>query len=259
MADSTKDNGLGFVGRPIETVFFDWDHTLAYTKTPQNTPGERLAMMFALADLPYSQREIEAALDLYNQDIAAGRLPPSLVQPQRRRDIARLYKHLFDYLGEENKSWPILERLYGTYALLPTYLYDDSRPTLSLLQQQGYKLGIISNHSAQARPVIEDLVGDLIPSSHIVISEEIGVHKPAKTIFRRAAARLRTDPSRCIILVGDNLEVDAIGSVSASDFCGGIWLDRLNQGANRPLPEGVVRITSLSQLPPLLASCQTAD
>jgi FMN phosphatase YigB (HAD superfamily) len=258
MADSIRDNGQNFVGKPIETVFFDWDHTLAYTRTQNNTLGERLAMMFALADLPYTQSEIEAALALYEKDVAAGKIEP-VVEPQKRRDITRIYAHLFDYLGEEDKSWPILERLYGTYALLPTYLYEDSRPTLSHLQQQGYKLGIISNHSSQARPVIERLVGDLIPSCHILISEEIGVHKPAKTIFQRAAARLRTDPSRCIILVGDNLEVDAIGSVSTSDFCGGIWLDRHKKGAARPLPEGVVRITSLDELPPLLAQCRSAD
>ena len=221
MLNSKSDNGQGFVGQPIETVFFDWDHTLAYTKTENNTLGERLATMFALADLPYSQSEIEAALAHYEKDVAAGKIPV-IEEPQRRRDITRTYAYLFDYLGEEDKSWSTLERLYGTYALLPTYLYEDSRPTLSHLQQQGYKLGIISNHSSLARPVIERLVGDLIPSHHVLISEEIGVHKPAKTIFRRAAARLRTDPSRCIILVGDNLEVDAIGSVSTSDFCGGI-------------------------------------
>ena len=64
-------------------------------------------------------------------------------------------------------------------------------------------------HSNLARPVIEDLVGDLVPSHHIIISEEIGVHKPAKTIYRRAASRVRTPPENCL-LVGDNLTVDAL-------------------------------------------------
>ena len=242
--------------RPIETVFFDWDYTLAYTETPNNTVGERLAHMFALADLPYTQSEIETALELYKNDVATGKMP-AIIQQQKRREIARFYGYLFDYLGEKDKSWPTMERLYGTYALLPTYLYEDSRPTLSLLQQQGYKLGILSNHSASARPVMERLVGDLVPPRHIVISEEIGVHKPARTIFRRAAARLRTRPSRCIILVGDNLEVDAIGSVTLGGFCGGIWLDRENRGVDQTLPENIVRIASLSQLPPLLAERQS--
>jgi FMN phosphatase YigB (HAD superfamily) len=254
MTDLVKGGGAGFVEQPIETVFFDWDHTLAYTKIPNNTLPGRLARMFALADLPYTQNEIETALALYEKDVAAGKIPAALEQPQRRRDIARFYKHLLNYLGDEDPSWPVLTRLYGTYALLPTYLYEDSRPTLNLLQQQGYKLGIISNHSTTARPVIERLVGDLIPPENILISEEIGVHKPAKTIFKRAAANLKTDPMHCIIFVGDNLDVDAVGSVDAGGFCGGVWLDRFDNGSEHPLPEGVIRITSLFELPPLVAA-----
>ena len=245
-------NGLSLVNRPLDAVFFDWDYTLAYTKTPNNTVGERLATMFELAGLPYTQSEIETALEQYKHDVAAGKIPP-MDQLQKRREIARYYGYLFDYLGEEDKSWPTMERLYGTYAELPTYLYEDTRPTLSLLRDQGYKLGIVSNHSASARPVMERLVGDLVAPRNIIISEEIGVHKPARTIFRRAAARLRSEPSRCIVLIGDNLHVDAIGSVDIGGFCGGIWLDRRGVGSGQELPEGIARITSLSQLPPLLA------
>jgi putative hydrolase of the HAD superfamily len=252
MTDKKTGNGTGLVQRPLEAIFFDWDHTLAYTRTPSNTIGERLAHMFELADLPYTQNEIETALEQYQNDVAAGKIP-ALVQQQKRREIARFYGYLFDYLGEEDKSWSTMERLYGTYAQLPTYLYEDTRPILNLLRTQGYKLGIISNHSASARPVMERLVGDLIPANHIVISEELGVHKPARTIFRRAAARLRVQPSNCLVLVGDNLHVDAIGAVDVGGFCGGIWLDRQNAGDDRPLPEGIVRISSLYELPPLLA------
>lgn len=237
--------------RPIDTIFFDWDYTLAHTSTPNNTLAERLTRMFALADLPYTQSEIETALACYDRDVASGKLP-ALNQPQKRREIARFYGHLFDYLGEEDKSWPTMERLYGTYALLPMNLYEDSRPVLSLLKEQGYKLGIISNHSASARPVMERLIGDLIPSRHITISEEIGVHKPAKSIYRYAAARTRTPPSRCAMLVGDNLEVDAVGAVNMGGFCGGIWLDREGKGTDLKLPENITRISSLHQLAPLL-------
>ena len=151
-----------------------------------------------------------------------------------------------------------MERLYGTYALLPTYLFEDSRSTLNELQKQGYKLGIISNHSGAARPVIERLAGDLVPSRHIFISEEMGVHKPAKTIFRRAASRLRTPPENCL-LVGDNLRVDAVGAIENGNYGSGVWLDRLENGSPAELPAGVTRITSLDQLPGILASFNGHD
>jgi putative hydrolase of the HAD superfamily len=240
------------VRRSNGTVFFDWDHTLAYTRTPNNTIGERLAHMFELAGLPYSQAQIEDALQQYHEAVAEGSLP-AVVQPQKRRDIARFYGYLFDFLGEQDKSWPVMERLYGTYAQLPTYLYDDSRPALKQVGRLGFKLGIISNHSSSARQAMEDLVGDLVPAGNIVISEELGVHKPAKTIFSYAAARLRTRPQNCI-LVGDNLQVDAIGAVSVGGYGSGVWLDRHERGSGLDLPPYVTRVASLNQLPSWLAN-----
>ena len=239
----------------VDTVFLDWDHTLAYTRTPHNTIGERLARMFRLADLPYTQEEIETALERYHDAVAAGK-KPAIVRPQKRREIAQLYGYLLGYLGEEDRSWSTMERLYGTYAQLPTYLFEDARPVLEQLKQQGYKLGVISNHSGSARPVMESLVGDLIPASHIIISEEIGVHKPAKTIFHRAAARLRTIPARCI-LAGDNLEVDAAGALDPGGFAAGVWLDRKDKGKGQLLPANVVRIASLYELPQILRQCDS--
>lgn len=239
------------VTRPLTTLFFDWDFTLAYTEINDNTMGDRLAYMFAKAGLPYTQQEIEGALQQYEQDVAAGKFVP-IPHPQKRRDIAKMYQRLFDYLGEEDKSWAMMERLYGTYASLPTFLYADSRPTLRQLGQEGYRLGIISNHSRSARAVIEELVGDLVPGEHIVLSEELGVHKPAKSIFRRAAARTGSRPEDCL-LVGDNLQVDAAAAVARGGYRCGIWLDRKEKGGQRSLPDQVKRITSLAQLPPLLS------
>lgn len=238
------------IRRPLTTLFFDWDYTLAYTTIGDNSLGARLAFMFAEADLPYGRAEIEAALRQYKADVAAGAFTP-VPHPQKRRDIARLYQRLFDYLGEEDKSWPVMERLYGTYALLPTFLYDDSRPTLARLRAQGYALGIISNHSRSARAVIERLVGDLVPGQNIVLSEEVGVHKPAKTIFRRAVSCAGARANRCL-LVGDNLKVDAVAAVQQGGFRCGVWLDRADKGDARPLPEQVARITGLDALPELI-------
>jgi len=237
--------------RPLTTLFFDWDLTLAYTEIDGNSMGERLAFMFGHAGLPYSQDDIEGALRQYGEDVALGKFVP-VAKPQKRREIAQLYQRLLGYLGEEDTSWPVMERLYGSYAYLPTYLYDDSRPAMERLRDVGYDLGVISNHSRSARAVIERLVGDLVPSPRIVLSEELGVHKPAKTIFLRAAARAGARPDDCL-LVGDNLQVDARAAVAQGGYRCGVWLDRVDREAERPLPPRVMRITSLAELPEILA------
>ena len=236
--------------QPIKVIFLDWDFTLAYTKTPQDTRDERLTIMFQLSGLPYSRDDIRAALEQYDRDVELGKVK-KIDKPQTRRDIASLYAYMLNFLEHKGNGWDIQERIYRSYALLPTFLFEDSRTTLQWLIESGYVLGIISNHARLARPIMEKLVGDLIPSQRILISEELGVHKPAKTIFLRAAARVRTPPANCL-LVGDNLAVDAIGSVQRGGFGLGVWLDRNNSYDGRALPPGVSVIKTLSQLPDFL-------
>lgn len=239
------------IKRPLKAIFFDWDRTLAYHGNPQNTLGERLTMMFHSADLPCSQADIEAALQQYDADVEEGKVKP-IKNPQTRRDVVGLYRYILDYIGHEY-DWDLLIQLYGAYALLPTFLYENSRAALQAVLDQGLISGIISNHSRSARPVMERMVGDLVPSEHIILSEELGVHKPAKTIYLRAANRIRTAPERCL-LVGDNLEVDAIGAVQQGGFAQGVWLVRSGCNNGRVLPSRVSCITSLSELPYLFSS-----
>ena len=53
----------------IDTLFFDWDHTLAHTLIANNTMGERLTAMFHMAGLNYSQASIETALAKYQAEV----------------------------------------------------------------------------------------------------------------------------------------------------------------------------------------------
>jgi putative hydrolase of the HAD superfamily len=97
------------------------------------------------------------------------------------------------------------------------------------------------------RRTIDQLLGNIIPQHHITISEEVGVHKPGKTIFRRAVAKLRQKPTDCIY-VGDNLDVDAVAAVQQGGFAAGIWIDRSNEETTVSLPPNIYRLTSLTQL-----------
>ena len=235
--------------RPFAAIFFDWDRTLAYHGMPQSTLGERLTLMFQSADLPLTHADIEAALRQYDLDVQQGKVK-QINNPQTRREIVGFYRYILDYLGHEH-NWELLLQLYGNYALLPTFLYENSRSTLGKVSQLGLIVGIISNHSRTARPVIEGFVGDLVPSRQIILSEEEGVHKPAKTIYLRAASRVGVHPEQCL-LVGDNLQIDAIGAVQQGGFGRGVWLDRSSSCNGQVLPPGVSCISSLNQLTQIL-------
>lgn len=231
----------------ITAVLFDWDLTLAYTVAPDATYRQRITVLFQEHGIDCTQETVEAALDRLKTAVRFHD-DPAILYPQTRRDIIRKYRHLLRELAHFDTSRDFAYTLYSAYAHLPQFLYDDVRPTLAALQARGLKLGILSNHSRSVRPVMEQLVGDLIPPAHIVISEEEGVHKPSPTLFRRAAARLRTPPARCLY-VGDNLQVDAIGAVERGDFGGGVWLNRKGQVADkRRLLASVKQIGDLREL-----------
>lgn len=230
----------------ITAVLFDWDCTLARTLGDISF-GERLAVLFQSNGLTYTRDEILTALQRHQNDVRQGKLRGT-IKPQTRQDILYFYRHILTRLGHPDTSMDLADRLYNGYAQLPTFLYDDTMSTLRALKQRGLTLGIISNHASTARKVMQQQVGQYIPPDHIFISQDLGVHKPAKTIFRHALTRIRITTPRNCLFVGDNLKVDAIGSVVQGGFGMGLWLDRRQTGANQTLPSRVARITSLQQV-----------
>lgn len=225
----------------IRAVLFDWELTLARVIGDVSS-NERVAFLFQNEGLPFSHEEIVDAAEYIWQQKLLGK-----TKPQTPEDIMEQYRLILSHLGYKKITPSLMHRLYNGYAYLPTYLYDDTLVTLRILRQKGILLGIISNHTASVRQLIQSFVGDFINPQHIVISQEVGVHKPAKTIFQHALTRLGMASKYCLF-VGDDLAVDAIGAVEKGEFCFGLWLDRNGKGTQHDLPQGVARITSLREV-----------
>lgn len=229
---------------PITAVLFDWDLTLARA-LGDATFSERLTAIFNLVGLSYTKPEVAAAIERVKAQDNPG--DPQQPYPQTRRDIINNYFKILKQLGHNQRSWEFGNQLYDTYSHLPTSLYDDALPLLHELQQQGYELGIISNHSKSARQLFEKHLGMLIKSENIIISQEIGIHKPAKGIFVHALRKMKLSPEQ-VVFVGNSLPADAIAAVEQGDFRLGLWLDRGDNGRHLSLPPRVERITGLAQV-----------
>jgi HAD superfamily hydrolase (TIGR01549 family) len=241
------NSSLDTLHSPITAVFFDWDFTLAYSLGLDVSHVARTAILFQKYGVACTEADIVAAQTALETDIKSGAVSGSL-RPQKKREIIQLYRELLRRLGHPDDSYEFAYQIYAGYGRLPHYLYDDVLPTLHQLQSRNLQLGILSNHSSSVRRTIDQLLGNIIPQQNITISEEVGVHKPGKTIFRRAVAKLRQKPTNCIY-VGDNLEVDAIAAVQQGGFAAGIWIDRLsNEESLLTLPSHIYRLTSLTQL-----------
>ena len=230
----------------ITAVLFDWDFTLAYSRGLDVSHTARTATLFQNYGVNCTAADVTAAQASLEADISQGAVTGSL-RPQKKREIIQLYRQLLHRLGHPDGSYEFAYKIYAGYGRLPHYLFDDVRPTLHQLKAYQLELGILSNHSTSVRQTSAQLLGDIIPQERLTISEEVGVHKPSQTIFRRAAARLRQNPANCLY-VGDNLEVDALAAVAKGGFAGGIWIDRADVGGALKLPNKVLRITSLTQL-----------
>ena len=234
----------------ITAVIFDWDFTLAYSLDQDVSPATRTTTLFQTYGVDCTEADVIAANAALADDIASGAASGSL-KPQKKREIVRLYQQLLHRLDHSDSSYAFAYQIYTGYGRLPHTLFDDALPTLHALQERNYLLGILSNHSTSVRNTITQLLGDTLPAEHITISEEVGVHKPNKTIFQQAAAKLGQNPENCLY-VGDNLEIDATAAVQKGGFAAGIWLDRSGRAFTETMPASVYRLTALTQLISLL-------
>jgi FMN phosphatase YigB (HAD superfamily) len=69
-------------------------------------------------------------------------------------------------------------------------------------------LGIIANQPIECRAVLES-IGIMNRFEIVLLSEEIGLHKPDGAIFERALDLANTDASRCV-MIGDRLDNDIV-------------------------------------------------
>lgn len=231
----------------LDAVLFDVDLTLGRPVGDMSFEA-RQAALYASVGLSYDEAALRQAMTQRRQAIEAGRMR-GVIQAQRMRDLLTAYSQMLSILGYQGDTRVVARALYEGYARLPFVPYDDARPTLEALAERGYRLGVVSNHTPVARPVIEATFGDLIPPRSITISGEEGVHKPRATLFRRAAQRVGVSPTRCAF-VGDNPRVDAQAAVTAG-YGLGVWIDREGEAEEAPSPP-VYRIRCLAELIPLL-------
>lgn len=126
----------------------------------------------------------------------------------------------------------------------------DLRETLLALQQQGLKLGIISNtfvHGSALDRHLEQLqVKDLF--SVRLYSYQFDFRKPDLRIFQEGARQIGQD-CKHVMYVGDRIDKDMLPALKLG-MTPALKRARANRG--RPVPDGVHLIDKISQLPGLV-------
>lgn len=92
--------------------------------------------------------------------------------------------------------------------------YDDAESVLAQLKLSGYRIGLISNlWPFPVRRIFKDMkLGAHF--EHLVYSYEVGVRKPDRIIFDRAAQLFGVEAGDCV-MVGDSMSSDIEGALAA--------------------------------------------
>ena len=116
---------------------------------------------------------------------------------------------------------------------------------LQALRALGLRIGVGTNMTADWQFAKLKKLDMLRRVDFLVTSEEAGAEKPDARLFALCAEKADCPPGNCAF-IGDSLKGDALGANAAG--MRGIWLNR----AGREVPEGVVAIRTLTELPDLL-------
>lgn len=232
----------------VTFAFFDLYGTLAHFDPPREVIQQNAASQFGLE---VTRDGIDSGYHLADQYLSeqnARKPVRSMIQPQRNAFFARFEQLILRGAGHEvdlELAGRIWERVTAQeYGLA---LFDDVIEVLDALKAEGIRAAVITNFP-QPGHAVEKSVGLAGHVDFTVTSGEVGREKPHAPIFeealRRAGVRVQET-----VLVGDQVDSDLAGASAVG--IRPILMDRYD---NHPGYAGHPRVTSMPELPPLLAA-----
>lgn len=240
------------MSQPVRVVFFDAADTLFHVKGSVAEIYLRHAVQFGFAQNPDSLMAIKQAFSRAFRDA-----PPPIfatTDPARIKQSERLWwfdivHNVFYRAGMFERFDDFFDAVFQAFEQPDTWmLYPETQSVLGQLKAKGMELGIISNFDSRLFTILRGLGIDRVFDT-VTISSLTQAAKPAPKMFQAALEKHALDPEEAMH-VGDSLRDDAEGAIRAG--IKGILLDRESRCSDT-LPAGAVKISTLSDLLPLLA------
>lgn len=140
---------------------------------------------------------------------------------------ARVLSDYLDDLGySQLPDQLIVDAMNAMYSVSQEFwqLEEDTIPILKWLQNNNFRIGLISN--ASDTNDVYSLLNQFRLTNffeHIVISAEFGLRKPHKDIFFHCLDLFNSTPQSCS-MVGDRMDMDILGAKNAG--ISSIWISR---------------------------------
>ena len=148
------------------------------------------------------------------------------------------------------------QAIQAMYAVSQSHwqLETDALPTLQLLREQGYRMGIISNAGDdQDVQTLIDKAGLRSYFEVILTSAAQGIRKPNPRLFQQALQHWGASPESAV-MVGDTLGADILGARNAGIYS--VWITR-RASLDQPHQDMIIpdaRVEALSELPGLFST-----
>lgn len=230
-----------------DVILFDMGYTLVYFE-PSSARLIQESLQSLGIDRPVDEigRAMEQVWQRHYQEGAGAAFPAT--EAYDRESELRLGRGLLAQLGVEASEAQIAayRQALGARFDQPGVLrpFGDTVDVLTALQEQGYRLGIVSNWGWNLRDQVAQTGLDGF-FEVVWASAYAGYHKPHPAIFQQTLARMDAAPERTLY-VGDSYEHDVIGARKAGIEA--VLLDRKGRAGDRDCPV----IADLRELLPLL-------
>ena len=206
----------------FDAVFLDAGGTLIDLDPPRH---EVMRQVLSKHGFDVSSSEAKKALD--KTERAFDEETATLQGSDERLFWRKFDAHTLKMLGieadpeaiEKDLSEAFYKATFGVNSWKP---YPDAKPLLDDLGKRDFVVGMVSNATDLLRRVLDNL-GFANYFDVLVISDEVGVRKPAPEIFWIACRQAGVPPNRCLY-IGDKFAVDIVGAKNAG--LNAILLDR---------------------------------
>ena len=230
----------------IKAVFFDFYYTLGVWSLPLEDSLQKIADRYGF-DIDW-ELYTKAVQNLFAD--ASDTDPSNHSLLDTLDTIVESYCEFIRELGVKEHAdqiaWELLQAGHSLFAANVASLYNDTIPTLQQLQDDGYKLAIVSNWDTPLDPLLERLgiaeYFDVITASH---DTRVRSAKPDAHIFEYTLKAVGVSADETAH-VGDTFEADIVGARNVG--IRPILIDR--EGAHPGKWHETIR--SLSELPKLL-------
>jgi HAD superfamily hydrolase (TIGR01549 family) len=211
---------------------FDFDHTLGLD---HGLEREALALLAQELDIvpPGEEKRLHAIIVEVIERFRSGELTLEMMVAEF---VARLRGGARDHIDHAPRWRELCYGLVDRVTAIP-----GARELLAELQARGIPVAILTNGWSPLQRM--KIAQALAFTGEILVSDELGIAKPAAGAFARLAASLGVAPTDCLY-VGDNPTADIVGAQNAG--LSGVWFDweGLSYPAGAARPAHVVHALS---------------